>query len=162
MEATNTASDQLKKLDAVLDEYERSLGIPEFNDEFHDGSAKRYMALSRGQIEKLTPSECAEAALLLGSLSFHMQRAYNREVARVNWAKQTLKSTVSGREQSYKGSWDSQFNQAVREDGYECKMLAIQKYAQQRADRLTYLASSIKNISDIFLAVQRTKAMKHG
>ena len=78
MEAKNTASDQLKKLDAVLDEYERSLGIPEFNDEFHDGSAKRYMALSRGQIEKLTPSECAEAALLLGSLSFHMQISYNR------------------------------------------------------------------------------------
>ena len=162
MEAKNTASDQLKKLDCVLDEYEHSLGVPNFNDEFHEDSAKKYMSLSRDQIEKLTPSECAEAALLLGSLSFHMQRAYNREVARVNWAKQTLRSTVSGREQSYKGSWESQFNQAVREDGYACKVLAIQKYAQQRADRLTYLASSIKNISDIFLAVQRTKALKYG
>jgi|TARA_R110002020_G_scaffold117205_3_gene267925 hypothetical protein len=162
MEAKNTASDQLKKLDSVLDEYERSLGVPKFNDEFHDDSAKRYMALSRAEIEKLTPSECAEAALLLGSLSFHMQRAYNREVARVNWAKQTLRSTVAGREQSYRGSWESQFNQAVDEDGYARKVMQIQKYAQQRADRLTYLASSIKNISEIFLAVQRTKVMKHG
>jgi hypothetical protein len=119
------------------------------------------MALSRDQIEKLTPSECAEAALLLGSLSFHMQRAYNREVARTNWAKQTLKVTIAGREQSYKGSWESQFNQAVKEDGHARKVMQIQKYAQQRADRLTYLASSIKNISDIFLAVQRTKALKY-
>jgi len=162
MEAKNTASDQLNKLDHVLDEYERSLGIAEFVDEFHDNSAKKYMTLSRNQIEKLTPAECAEAALLLGSLSFHMQRAYNREVARVNWAKQTLRSTVAGREQSYRGSWESQFNQAVGEDGYTRKVMQIQKYAQQRADRLTYLASSIKNISDIFLAVQRTKVMKHG
>jgi len=162
MEAKNTASDQLKKLDSVLDEYERSLGVPDFAAEFHDDSAKKYMSLSRAQIEKLTPAECAEAALLLGALSFHMQRAYNREVARVNWAKQTLRSTVSGREQSYSGSWESQFNQAVGEDGYARKMMQIQKYAQQRADRLTYLASSIKNISDIFLAVQRTKVMKHG
>lgn len=162
MEAKNTASDQLNKLDHVLDEYERSLGMSEFSDEFHDDSAKKYMTLSRSQIEKLTPAECAEAALLLGSLSFHMQRAYNREVARVNWAKQTLRSTVAGREQSYRGSWESQFNQAVGEDGYTRKVMQIQKYAQQRADRLTYLASSIKNISDIFLAVQRTKALKYG
>jgi hypothetical protein len=162
MEAKNTASDQLKKLDSVLDEYERSLGIPDFTDEFHDNSAKKYMSLSRVQIEKLTPVECTEAALLLGSLSFHMQRAYNREVARVNWAKQTLRSTVAGREQSYRGSWESQFNQAVGEDGYTSKVMQIQKYAQQRADRLTYLASSIKNIGEIFLAVQRTKVMKHG
>ena len=162
MEAKNTASDQLKKLDSVLDEYEKSLGIPEFADEFHDDSAKKYMSLSRSQIEKLTPSQCAEAALLLGSLSFHMQRAYNREVARVHWAKQTLKTTISGREQSYRGSWESQFNQAVGEDSYTRKIMQIQKYAQQRADRLTYLASSIKNISDIFLAVQRAKVMKNG
>ena len=162
MEAKNTASDQLKKLDSVLDEYEKSLGIPEFADEFHDDSAIKYMSLSRSQIEKLTPSQCAEAALLLGSLSFHMQRAYNREVARVNWAKQTLKTTISGREQSYRGSWESQFNQAVGEDSYTRKIMQIQKYAQQRADRLTYLASSIKNISDIFLAVQRAKVMKNG
>lgn len=162
MEAKNTASEQLKKLDSILDEYERSLGISEFADQFQDDSAKKYMSLSRLQIEKLTPSECAEAALLLGALSFHMQRAYNREVARVNWAKQTLRSTISGREQSYRGSWESQFNQAVNEDSYTRKMLAIQKYAQQRVDRLTYLASSIKNISDIFLAVQRAKVMKNG
>ena len=162
MEAKNTASEQLKKLDSILDDYERSLGISEFSDQFHDDSAKKYMSLSRPQIEKMTPSECAEAALLLGALSFHMQRAYNREVARVNWAKQTLRSTVSGREQSYRGSWESQFNQAANEDSYTRKILAIQKYAQQRVDRLTYLASSIKNISDIFLAVQRSKVMKNG
>jgi hypothetical protein len=162
MEAKNTASEQLTRIDGVLDEYEQSLGIPPFADEFHDDSAKKYMLLSRDQIEKLTPSECAEAALLLGALSFHMQRAYNREVARANWAKQTLRSTVAGREQSYRGSWESQFNQAVGEDSYTRKVMQIQKYAQQRADRLTYLASSIKNISDIFLAVQRTKVMKHG
>ena len=41
MEAKNTASDQLNKLDHVLDEYERSLGMSEFSDEFHDDSAKK-------------------------------------------------------------------------------------------------------------------------
>ena len=162
MDDSNTAKDRLSKLDSVLDEYESSLGIPTFTNDFHHESAKKYLQLSRDQIEKFTPEQCAEAALLLASLSFHLQRSYNREVARVNWADQVLKTIVSGREQQYRGSWDSQFYQAVKEDGYATKVADIKKYAQQRADRLTYLASSIKNISDIFLSVQRSKAFKYG
>ena len=39
----------------------------------------------------------------------------------------------------------------------------IQKYAKQRADRLTYLASAIKNLSDILISIQRTRSLvKHG
>ena len=156
------AKEQLDKLDSVLDEYESSLGLPKFSYEFHDDTAKKYLQLSRDQIEKLTPEQCGEASLLLSSLAFHIQRSYNREIARINWADRTLKTTLAGREQAYKGSWESQFNQAVNEDGYAKKIANIQRYAQQRADRINYLSSAIKNVSDIFLSVQKSKAFKHG
>jgi len=156
------AKEQLDKLDSVLDEYEYSLGLPKFNHEFHDDTAKKYLQLSRDQIEKLTPEQCSEAALLLSSLAFHIQRNYNREIARVNWADRTLKITLAGREQAYKGSWESQFNQAAKEDGYTTKISDIKRYAQQRADRINYLSSSIKNVSDIFINVQKSKAFKYG
>lgn len=162
MDKQDFAKEQLAKIDTVLDEYETSLGLPKFNVDFHDSSAKQYLQLSRDQIEKLTPEQCSEAALLLASLSFHLQRSYNREVARINWADRTLKTCIAGREQSYKGSWESQFNQAVKEDTYTSKISDIKRYAQQRADRTNYLSSSIKNISDIFLNVQRAKATKYG
>ena len=97
----NPAKEQLEKLDTILDEYESSLGIPKFRDDFHDDSAKQYLQLSRNEIEKLTPEQCAEAALLLASLSFHLQRSYNREIARVNWATTSIKKKVSGRESQY-------------------------------------------------------------
>ena len=77
-------------------------------------------------------------------------------------ANKTLKTTLAGREQSYKGSWESQFNQAVKEDGYARKISDIKRYAQQRADRLTYLSSSMKNMCDIFINVQKSKALKYG
>jgi hypothetical protein len=64
---------------------------------------------------------------------------------------------MSGRELQYKGSWDSQYYQAIREDGYALKLESIKTYAQQRADRLTYLASSVKNLSDLFVNLQRAK-----
>jgi hypothetical protein len=108
-------------------------------------------------MEKLTVDECAEAALLLGGFSFYLQRSYNREIARVNWASSNLKRMMSGRELQYKGSWDSQYYQAIREDGYALKLESIKTYAQQRADRLTYLASSVKNLSDLFVNLQRAK-----
>jgi len=162
MENQDIARERLAKLDSVLDEYESSLGLPSFNDNFHDDTAKKYLQLTRNQIEKLTPDQCSEAALLLSSLAFHIQRSYNREIARINWADKVLKSTIAGKEQSYRGSWESQFNQAVKEDGYTSKISDIKRYAQQRADRLTYLSSSIKGMSDIFLSVQRSKVLKHG
>ena len=162
MENQDIARERLAKLDSVLDEYESSLGLPSFNDNFHDDTAKKYLQLTRNQIEKLTPDQCSEAALLLSSLAFHIQRSYNREIARINWADKILKSTIAGKEQSYRGSWDSQFNQAIKEDGYASKISDIKRYAQQRADRLTYLSSSIKGMSDIFLSVQRSKVLKHG
>ena len=161
-EGGDFAKEQLDKLDSVLDEYESSLGLPKFSYEFHDDTAKKYLQLSRDQIEKLTPEQCGEAALLLSSLAFHVQRSYNREIARINWADRTLKTTLAGREQAYKGSWESQFNQAVKEDGYAKKIDDIKRYAQQRADRLTYLSSSMKNMCDIFLSAQRSKVTKYG
>tara|TARA_R110002020_G_scaffold278233_1_gene493675 strand:- start:410 stop:901 length:492 start_codon:yes stop_codon:yes gene_type:complete len=162
MAGENSPKERLEKLDEILDSYEIELGIPQYRKEFYDDSSQQYLELSRDQIEKLTPDNCAEAALLLASLSFHLQRSYNRELARVNWADHILRSSLAGREQQYKGSWESQFNQAVKEDTYATKVQQIKRYAQHRSDRLTYLASSVKNISDIFLSVQKAKAFKHG
>jgi hypothetical protein len=157
MAIENTAKERLEKIDSVLDEYESSLGLSSYSGDFHDQSVKSYMTMPRQQMEKLTVEECAEAALLLGGFSFYLQRSYNREVARVNWASASLKVMIAGREGQYSGSWDSQYHQAVKEDTYASKLESIKVYAQQRADRLTYLASSTKNLSDLFVNLQRAK-----
>ena len=162
MEIQNPAKERLEQVDSVLDEYEGKLGIGSYSEDFHDQSVKSYMSMPRQQMEKLTVEECAEAALLLGGFSFYLQRSYNREIARVNWASSNLKKMMSGRESQYKGSWDSQYYQAVKEDGYAKKLDSIKVYAQQRADRLTYLASSVKNLSDLYINLQRAKLIRHG
>tara|TARA_R110001583_G_scaffold50182_1_gene156571 strand:+ start:426 stop:914 length:489 start_codon:yes stop_codon:yes gene_type:complete len=162
METKSTAKERLDQVEAVLDEYEGKLGIGGYSEDFHDQSVKKYMSMPRQQMEKITVEECAEAALLLGGFSFYLQRSYNREVARVNWATSNLKKMISGREQQYSGSWDSQYYQAVKEDGYATKLDNIKTYAQQRADRLTYLATSVKNLSDLYINLQRSKINRHG
>jgi|TARA_Y100001938_G_C7912728_1_gene340441 hypothetical protein len=162
MENENKATERLGQVDAVLDEYEIGLGLESYKGDFHDQSVKKYMGMPRQQMEKLTVEECAEAALLLGGFSFYLQRSYNREIARVGWASSSLKKIMSGKEAQYKGSWDSQYYQAVKENTYASKLESIRVYAQQRADRLTYLASSVKNLSDLYINLQRAKINRHG
>lgn len=151
----------MEKLDKVLDEYEGLCGLPSFKEEFsHPDNIQQYIGMTREQMEKLSPEDCAEIAILLNGFSFHLQRAYNREIARINWAQNLLRNIVSGRECQYRGSWDSQFAQAVKEDTYCTKLLKLKAYAQQRADRITYLSTSMKNMSDLFKNLQLAKAIK--
>jgi len=155
-----TPRDRLDKLDEVLNEYEKGLGLPAFIEGQEDTEVQRYLSLGPRDREKLTLEDCAEAALVLGNYAFYLQRALNRENARINWATAVLKEFISGRESQYTGSWESQFFQATKEDGYASGVLRIQRYAQQRADRITYLSTSIKNLSDLFVNLQKAKVMK--
>jgi len=162
MEKENSGPlEQMKILDSALDEYESRIGLPLFvEDSTDETEVQKYLSMSREQMERLNLQDCAQAAILLGSFSFHIQRCHNRESARVKWADNRLKALVSGKEQQYKGSWDSQFNQAVKDDDFARGLLKLKNYAQQRADRLTYLSTSVKNISDLFVNLQRAKVMK--
>ena len=88
------------------------------------------------------------------------KRCFNRENSRVDWASSVLKQIVSGKEQQFRGSWESQFSQAVSNDDYASGILKLKNYAQQRANRITYLASSCKHMSELYKNLQLAKAMK--
>jgi hypothetical protein len=156
----NTPLGRMNKIDEILDEYESSIGLSKFTEKVMDEDAKKYLSMDRTQIEKLSVQECGEAALMLGGLSFHIQRCWNREMSRVNWAESLLKKTIAGEELQYKGSWDSQYSQAIKNNDYANDLLKLKNYAKQRADRITYLASSAKNMSDLYKNLQLAKAMK--
>ena len=159
-EQDKTPLDRMKRLEKILDEYEETIGLPGFVEQVDDDDVRKYLSMTRGQMEKLGIEDCAEIALRLGSFSFHIQRCYNREISRVNWADGVLKKIISGKEQQYAGSWESQFHQAIKGDDYASGVLKLKNYAKQRADRITFLATSSKNMSDLFKNLQMAKVMK--
>ena len=76
--------EKMDRIDTILDEYESSIGLATYQNEFaNTNTAYAYMNMSRDQIEKMDIEGCAEAAYILGSLSFHLQRSINRETARL-------------------------------------------------------------------------------
>lgn len=159
-EKNRTPLDNLNRLDVLLDEYEGKNGLPQYVEKNNDDNIKKYLSISREQMEAMSIEDCANAALILGGFSFYLQRTVNRESARMTWAENMLKKIIAGKENNFRGSWDSQFQQAVNNDDYAKQLLKLKQYAQSRMDRLNYLSNSIRNMSDLFVNLQKAKAMK--
>jgi flagellar biosynthesis chaperone FliJ len=118
--------------------------------------------MNRDAIEKLAPEDCAQISYRLAQYAFFLQRTLNREIARHNWAEENIKETIADELNNYKGyGYMEKSLQAIKHNDKACSLQKIKKYAQQRMDRLSYLAGSVKNMSDILLSIQRTK-VKHG
>ena len=156
--STSPADEELKKWDRILDEYETRTGLMPFIHDYTNTEAMSVLNMDRRQIENLTPADCGAASLVLNELAFHIQRAYNREMARVNWSDSTIKSILATEVNSYKGySYAERLQQAIRGNSHARKLWKINLYAKQRADRLNFLSSSINNRVEIFLSIQRTR-----
>ena len=157
-----TAKESLQYWDNVLDQYETSLGLPEYVVSFASDEINTYLTMNRDAIEKLTPEDCAQIAYRLSQFSFHLQRSINRELARHNWADEHIKETICDDINNYKGyGYIEKSYQAIKHNEKAQSLSSIRKYAKQRIDRLSYIANNIKNLSEIILAVQKTK-VKHG
>jgi flagellar biosynthesis chaperone FliJ len=156
--------EQVSEWDKVLDEYESSIGLGRYSDShnFTNEELNLYFTMNRDQIEKQTPEACSEIALRLSQYAFFIQRTLNREIARHNWAEESIKETIADELNNYKGyGYAEKSLQAIKHNEKASALNKIKKYAKQRMDRLSYLANNIKNLSDILLSINKNK-VKHG
>jgi hypothetical protein len=161
---TKTSKEEVSEWDKILDEYETSVGMPKYvSDSMPESELNDYLTMSRDSLEKLTVEDCGQIAYRLGQFAFHIQRTINRETARFNWAEETIKEIIADDINNYKGyGYVEKSSQAIKHNDKASSLQKIKKYAKQRSDRLTYIASSVKNLSDILLSIIRLKGMKHG
>ena len=156
--------DQVEQWDSVLDEYESGIGLPAYKNlnTFSEIELNDYFSMSRDSIEKLTPDDCMQIAMRLSQYALFLQRTLNREIARYNWADETIKEVIADDINNYKGyGYIEKSYQAIKHNDKASSLNKIKKYAKQRMDRLSYLANNIKNISDIIVNVQKIK-VKNG
>lgn len=159
-----SAKDDLQHWDKILDEYEKSISLPEYVAQYgvSEQEINTYLTMSRDEIEKLSPEDCAQISYRLCQFAFHIQRTINREIARQNWADECIKETIADEINNYKGyGFVEKSLQAIKHNDKAQALNNIKKFAKQRADRLSYIANSLKNLSDIMLSVQRAK-VAHG
>jgi len=161
---TRTAKEDLQHWDKILDEYEKSIALPEYTQTYgvSEQEINNYLTMSRDEIEKLSPEDCAQISYRLAQFAFHVQRTINREIARQNWADESIKETIADEINNYKGyGYIEKSLQAIKHNEKAQSLNNIKKFAKQRSDRLSYIANSLKNLSDIMLSIQRAK-VNHG
>lgn len=164
METKVSSKEELNHWDKLLDEYEQSIGMSTYKTDFlPESELNSYLSMSRDELERLTPDDCAQISYRLGQFSFHIQRTINRELARHNWADETIKEIIADEINNYKGyGYVEKSYQAIKHNDKAISLNKIKKYAKQRADRLSYLANGVKNLSDIIMSISKIKATKHG
>ena len=157
-----TSKEELEKWDTILDEYETSIGFHKYSAQIlSENELNSYFSMNRDDVEKLLPEDCAQISYRLTQFAFHIQRTLNREIARYNWADETVKEIVADEVNNYKGyGYVEKFYQAVKHNDKASSINAIKKYAKQRIDRLSYISNTIKNLADMLLNIQKTK-VKH-
>ena len=160
---SKSSKEELQYWDKILDEYENSIGLSEFSaNVIPSEEINKYTSMNRDEIEKLSPEDCAQISYRLAQFSLHIQRTLNRENARLNWAEETIKETIADDINNYKGyGYLEKSSQAIKHNEKAMALNKIKKYAKQRSDRLTYISSCVKNLSDILLSINKTKA-KYG
>ena len=160
-----TAKEELQDWDNILDEYEKGLGIPKYNNAgMPEQELNNYLTMDRTELEKITPEDCSQISYRLAQFSFYIQRTINREIARNNWADETIKMVIADEINNYKGyGYVEKSLQAIKNNEKAQAINKIKIYSKQRTDRLSYLANSIKNLSDILISIQKIKlATKNG
>jgi hypothetical protein len=167
METKNTkelkAREELEYWDNILDDYENSIGLPRYSSSgMSESELNNYLVMTRDEVEKLTPEDCGNIAYRLGQFSFHVQRTINREQARLDWSEDLIKNTIAEEINNYKGyGYLEKSIQAIKNNSKAASLDKIKRYAKQRIDRLSYIANSLNNLSNILMNIQRNK-VKHG
>jgi hypothetical protein len=158
---TRTSKEELAHWDEILDSYEKNIGLSAYNSQvMPEEELQNYLIMSRDVLESMTPEDCIQIAYRMGQFSFHVQRTLNREIARHNWAEETLKEVIADEINNYKGyGYLEKSIQAIKHNEKATALNNIKKYAKQRMDRLSYIANNIKNLSDIMIMVNKSKTI---
>jgi hypothetical protein len=146
-----TAKERMGLVDKALDEYEQQSHLPSLTAPGKESELGEYLSMSRNIIEKFTTDECGRISYRLSQFSFYIQRLYNREQARMIWAKDRLNQEIA----KAVGNYDKYTKHEVKvalliaENTYADSLNSIIIYAEQRSARLKELAGELKHMSNV-------------
>lgn len=154
-----TVEERIEKLDNLLDEYEGRIGLSKYNENYSKSEeVGEYLSYSRDQLEALSPQDLGGIAYILLQYSIFIQRSLNREVAKIKWAESMMKEIVADKLNNYSGySYAEKYGKAIKDNDYTIKLNSLQRAAQQRSDRLQFLANGIKGLADVLQNLMRVR-----
>lgn len=152
------AEERLEQLSNDLDDYARSLGFPGKLPAEVESEVARLLALTPGQLSRLSAIECSEGAFLLCRFATHLQNALNREQARLRWAEECIRKIIAPHLAQQKGySFEERKLLAVRDNDAASNIDTLRVKAQLRIERVSYLSNKVENMARSLMALAQSK-----
>ncbi len=151
-----SGSPSLTKYNEAIDLYEQSVGLG-FSRSFKgDIAAAKYINMSLEDIRSISYETCNEAAIVLSQYAFYLQKLYNEEVAKANWATAQLRRVLADEVMQYNApSADERRMQATKHNDVAMGLEQARVEAQAKADTLAFLAARMDSLADKFLQARK-------
>lgn len=142
----NTAEESIAKLEEMIAKYHESLAL-----KLEKPDVQKYLTAGEDFIKKLTPEDCAIAAVTLTQYAMFVQTHYNKELAKVNWATQKIRSHIAPNVNQYNApNAEERRSMATMGDEYAKKLDQLRSLAQIRVDSLTNTCYQINDMARRF------------
>ena len=150
---------QLNKASEILDDFEKVNGIKTFGV---PAAIEETLGLSYNQIEKLTAEQCAYYAYILSEYSLYIQRLQNTEITKEKWLNNKLLEFVAPKLDSYDkyAKYEVKLRLIAKENEAVAQIMRKINYVQLTIDRLNFISSHVKHLSDAMSNIQRVKTYK--
>lgn len=138
----------LKEIEATLTEYEGKAGLSKVEPK---SECLQYLNCSRETLEKLDSTECVYVAIELMQYSLFIQRLYNREKSRRDWALSNIRVAIANDISQYKAySYEEKKNMAIANNSFASRLDSYAILCQAKMTRLESLADKLGYLSRTF------------
>jgi hypothetical protein len=159
--STSTVEARIKKLNESLDAFEHSIGLPSM-PLGPDNEMLLLLNLNRQMLRSMTAEDCGENAALLQQFAFHLQRAVNREKAKLDYCVENITHIVAKTVSQQKGwKYEERLPLAIRADDVAIKFDYFRVQFQNRINRINFLAAKVENQSRRLAELGETKRRQH-
>lgn len=109
----------------------------------------------------MTSQECGESAYVLEQYALFIQRATNREQARIHRSEELLRKLLPSLLRDRREyMFDEKKMMAVADSPQAMELERLRVEGVLRLDRLAYMAARISSVSKLMLSLQQTKGAK--
>lgn len=156
----NEAINRLDEINALLDEYQKSIYIPR---QTVDSKIEEYLNLTREQIRKLSPEDCGEIAYVVSRFASYIQEKVNRQTAVMGWAEANIKIIIADKIDQYTGyGYEEKKNKAIKDNEVARELEKVRTHAKLRSDELFMQAQRIEFMAKLLNDMKFIKAKQHG
>lgn len=151
------ADESLEKFLATTEKYISSEGIV---DKKVNPEVELVLSLKADQISNLTAEQCAEVAYLLYAYCSHIQKVYNKNLAKLEWCNNALWRILAKEIDQYGTKYtkyEQKYQQAIAGNDFARKVNEIKLHVEARVLWLTDKTRDIRKMADSLMELSKRK-----